>query len=75
MEKVALIINGAFNLGLTVNSLNEAISQAKERYKNTFWQEREDTIEIRKLITEPNGYQHVDKTVMFRCQSSKFWVK
>lgn len=70
--KVVLIINGSFNQ--VANSVKEAITEVSKHYRNTFWQEREDLIEVRKLITEPNGYQHSGDTV-FKCNSSKFWAK
>lgn len=71
--KVVLIINGSFNQ--VANSVEKAIAAASKRYRNTFWQEREDTIEVRSLVTEPNGYQHTGDTVLFKCFSSKFWAK
>ena len=70
--KVVLVINGSFNQ--VNNSLEESILVASKRYINTFWQEREDVIEIRNLVTESNGYQHTGDTVLFKCNSSKFWA-
>ena len=71
--KAVLIINGSFNQ--VANSVKEAIIAASKRYRNTFWQEHEDIIEVRSLITEDNGYQHSGDTALFKCSSSKFWVK
>lgn len=71
--KVVLVINGSFNQ--VNNSLEESILVAIKRYINTFWQEREDVIEVRNLVTESNGYQHIGDTVLFKCNSSKFWAK
>lgn len=71
--KVVLVINGSFNQ--VNNSLEEAILVASKRYINTFWQEREDVIEVRSLVTESNGYQRIGDTVLFKCNSSKFWAK
>ena len=72
MKKI-LIINRAFNT--VVDSVEEAISIAKSRYKDVFFQECQDTIEVRNLITEHNGYQHESKEILFSCHSSKFWAK
>ena len=71
--KVVLIINGSFSQ--VANSVKEAIAAASKCYKNTVWQEREDIIEVRNLVTENNGYQHSGSAVLFKCSSSKFWVK
>lgn len=71
--KTVLIINGSFNQ--IADSVKEAIEIASKRYCNTFWQEREDYIEVRSLVVEPNGYQHSGDTILFECKSSKFWAK
>lgn len=71
--KAVLIINGSFNQ--VTNTVKEAIAEARKRYHNTLWQEHEDLIEVRSLVTESNGYQHSGDTVLFKCSSSKFWAK
>lgn len=71
--KAVLIINGSFNQ--VANTVKEAIKAASDRYRNTFWQEHEDIIEVRSLITEANGYQHSGDAVLFKCGSSRFWAK
>ena len=71
--KAVLIINGSFSQ--VTNTVKEAIKVASERYCNTFWQERKDSIEVRPLVVESNGYQHSGDTVLFECKSSEFWAK
>lgn len=46
----------------------------KQLYKNTIWQEKEDTIAVYNLVTESNGYTHTGNE-LFRVNSSRFWSK
>lgn len=71
--RAVLIINGS-SIQAT-NSVKEAVTTASNRYRNTCWQEREDLIEVRNLVIEPNGYQHTGESILFKCSSSKFWAK
>lgn len=46
----------------------------KQLYKNTIWQQKEDTIAVYNLVTESNGYTHTGNE-LFRINSSRFWSK
>lgn len=69
--EVAIIKNGSFVQ--RSNSVEEAIETVRGWYANIIWQERKDTIEVRNIVIESNGYEHTGHDVLFERDSSYFW--
>lgn len=69
--EVAVLSNGSYMC--TKNSLEEAIELFSKWYKKTAWQEKVDNLEVRDIVTEPNGFKHVGCNVLYSTKSSFFW--
>ena len=70
---VAIVKNGSYMC--TRENLEEALKTVFKWYERTYWQQRIDKIEVRTIVIETNGYEHISKEVLFAEESSYFWCK